>query len=60
MYKIIGCSPLSYGIKEIVADTEADLETIEVCEMGSQCLILENSKIFIRNSAGEWKHIINQ
>lgn len=61
MYKLIGYSNASAGVKEFVADTEEDLEKIQDCEMGSTCLVLgtESSKLFIKNGKGEWQEWIS-
>ena len=55
MYKLINYSEASSGIKEFIADSEEDLINITDCEMGSICLILSISKMYIKNSAGEWR-----
>ena len=55
MYKLLNYSEASAGVKEFVADSEADLYDIKDCEMGSICLIIDTKKLFIKNSDGEWK-----
>lgn len=55
MYKIISYSKASAGIKEFVADAYEDLSKILDCEMGSTCLVVNNSKRYVRNGNKEWK-----
>ena len=57
MYKLIGYSNASAGVKEFIADTEEDLDKIPDCEMGSSCLVLNenSSKLFFKNGKGEWQ-----
>lgn len=54
MYKIINYAEASSGIKEYIADTIEDLDTIKDCEMGSICLVLANKTMYVKNSKGEW------
>lgn len=54
MYKIINYAEASSGIKECIADTIEDLDTIKDCEMGSICLVLANKTMYVKNSKGEW------
>jgi hypothetical protein len=55
MYKIINYSKASAGIKEFVADAYEDLSKILDCEMGSTCLVVDDSKMYVRNGKKEWK-----
>lgn len=61
MYKLIGYSNASAGVKEYVADTEEELDKIPDCEMGSICLVLgeSSSKLFFKNGKGEWQEWIS-
>ena len=54
MYNIIGCSNVSYGIKQFAADSVSDMEQLPECEMGSTCLIIETKELYIKDSQGEW------
>ena len=54
MYKLINYAEASSGIKEFIADTVEDLDTIRDCEMGSICLVLSNKTMYIKNGNGEW------
>ena len=54
MYKLLNYSEASAGIKEYVADTEADLVDITDCEMGSVCLVIDTKKMYMKNGSGEW------
>ena len=55
MYKLIGYSEASSGIKEFVADTEADLVLIPDCEMGSQVVIIETGNVYIKDGNKAWR-----
>ena len=46
------------GIVEFVADTRADIDTISTnWEMGSTCLIIEDSSVWILGSDKQWHEI---
>lgn len=42
------------GIKDFVCDTEADLETLPSCQIGSSSFVIEGSKRFIQNGEDTW------
>lgn len=54
-YRIL--SNKEQGIKEFIVDTEEDLKVLPTSAMGSAAFVIENSKIFILNSSGEWKEV---
>lgn len=55
MYKItVNDGDVSYGVKEIVCDTEADLDGLPDCAMGSTVIVIETGSVYIRNSRDEW------
>ena len=54
MYKIVGYSEASAGIKEFVADTEEDVDKLPSCEMGSTVYVIESGNVYMKNGNGEW------
>ena len=48
-----------YGVIEFVADTDADLTKIDTstCSMGSTCLIVETSSVYMLGGDGQW-HVL--
>lgn len=54
MVKLVNYAEASSGIKEYVADTEEELNTITGCEMGSTVLVISNGKIFIKDGKENW------
>lgn len=55
MYKItVNDGDIAYGVKEMVCDTEADLEILPDCAMGSTVIVIETGSVYIRNSRDEW------
>lgn len=44
-----------YDIKDFVCDTPDDLENLpKNCDMGSTCLIISTSEVYMMNSSREW------
>ena len=43
-----------YGIKEYVCDSPSDLKDLPPCSMGSTCLIISTSEVYMINSEKEW------
>lgn len=54
MVKLINYAEASSGVKEFVADTAEELKDITNCEMGSTCLVIEDSTFYVKNGKGEW------
>lgn len=54
MYKLVGYSDASAGIKEFVADAVEDLENIPNCEMGSTVYIISSGAVYMKDGNGEW------
>jgi hypothetical protein len=54
MVKLVNYAEASSGIKEYVADTEEELNTITACEMGSTVLVISSGKIFIKDGKENW------
>ena len=48
---------IAYGIKELVIDTDADLQKLNVHNLtaGTTVFSIESSQYYILNSAKEWK-----
>ena len=51
----------TYEVVSLVADTEADIATITVeypdTKPGSTCFVIEGSKVYMKNSQGNWVEI---
>ena len=56
MYKIVDYSDYDAGVKDIIADTMADLEEAP-CSMGSTALVLEDMKFYVKDGNDQWKVI---
>lgn len=55
MYKLISNDgDVSYGIKEFVCDTPEDIVTLPSCQMGSTCVVISTSDVYMLNSQKEW------
>lgn len=44
----------SYGIKQYALDTEADLDKLPKCPMGSSAIVIATGKVYMINSEGVW------
>ena len=51
----------TYEVVSLVADTEADITTITAeypdAKPGSTCFVIEGSKVYMKNSQGNWVEI---
>ena len=51
----------TYEVVSLVADTEADVATITAdypdVKPGSSCFVIEGSKVYMKNSQGNWVEI---
>ena len=46
----------TYGLKEFVIDTEADLENLPIdIPMGSTALCIKSGDVYMLNGSGDWK-----
>jgi hypothetical protein len=57
MYKIVDYSDYDAGVKDIIADTLADLKRAP-CSMGSTALVLENMKFYVKDGSGNWRELV--
>lgn len=55
-YATTNGSKIESGVVELVADTLADLDAINIKSIspGSSCIILETAQVFILNTKKEW------
>ena len=40
--------------KEFICDTDADLENLPSCCVGSSAVSIESGKVYVVNTSGEW------
>lgn len=49
---------IQYNVVELVADTVADIANLPTnCAPGSTCVVIENSSVWIIDSAGVWHEL---
>jgi hypothetical protein len=56
VYKIVDYSDYDAGVKDVVADTLADLEDVP-CSMGSTALVLEDMKYYVLDGQDNWREL---
>ena len=56
MYKVISNNGnIAYDVQELCCDTPEDLNALPTsCAMGSVCLVISTSEVYMLNSQKEW------
>lgn len=59
MYKMTSRNgEVVYDVKEFVCDTPEDIAMLpRNCSMGSTCVVISTSEVYMMNSKGEWVKI---